>query len=163
MTTVITTNVNIENEIKAIKQLEAEIKSLSDIKKDKERLYKRNYCNNLYYTTGILDFAETLNAHWLIDTVVSYIPKVIEEYKKSEETFFLIEVRLNQKQEGYFEIYREGWIGDEYHESITVVRQMIPFIDLPTEIDDEITSYKFYLELSSYNPVIYTLLLPGEH
>ena len=80
-----------------------------------DRLYKRNYCNNLYYTTGIMDFAETLNAHWLIDTVVSYMPKVIEEYKKSEETFFLIEVRLNQKQEGYFEIFREGWIGDEYH------------------------------------------------
>ena len=40
MTTVITTNVNIENEIKAIKQLEAEIKSLSDIKKDKENTIK---------------------------------------------------------------------------------------------------------------------------
>ena len=91
------------------------------------------------------------------------MPTILEEYKKSEETFFMIEVRLNQKQEGYFEIYREGWVGDEYHESITVVRQMIPFIDLPTKIDDEITSYKFYLELSSYNPVIYTLLLPGEH
>ena len=110
-----------------------------------------------------MDFAETLNAHWLIDTVISYMPKVIDEYNKSEEIFFMIEVRLNQKQDGYFEIYREGWIGDEYHESITVVRQMIPFIDLPTKIDDEITSYKFYLELSSINPVIYTLLLPGEH
>ena len=40
MTTVITTNVNIENEIKAIKQLESEIKSLSDIKKDKENTIK---------------------------------------------------------------------------------------------------------------------------
>ena len=40
MTTVITTNVNIENEIKAIKQLEAEIESLSDIKKDKENTIK---------------------------------------------------------------------------------------------------------------------------
>ncbi len=40
MTTVITTNVNIENEVKAIKQLEAEIKNLSDIKKDKENSIK---------------------------------------------------------------------------------------------------------------------------
>ena len=40
MTTVITTNVNIENEIKAIKQLDAEIKNLSDIKKDKENRIK---------------------------------------------------------------------------------------------------------------------------
>ena len=40
MTTVITTNLNIENEVKAIKQLEAEIKNLSDIKKDKENRIK---------------------------------------------------------------------------------------------------------------------------
>ena len=40
MTTVITTNVNIENEIKAIKQLETEIKNLSDLKKDKENCIK---------------------------------------------------------------------------------------------------------------------------
>ena len=40
MTTVITTNLNIENEIKSIKQLEAEIKSLSDLKKDKENHIK---------------------------------------------------------------------------------------------------------------------------
>ncbi|MCM1264739.1 MAG: hypothetical protein NC200_00950 [Candidatus Gastranaerophilales bacterium] len=36
MTTIIRTCVNIENEIKAIKQLEAEIKNLSDLKKEKE-------------------------------------------------------------------------------------------------------------------------------
>ena len=41
MTTVITTNLNIENEVKAIKQLEAEIKNLSDIKKD----YKQCCCS----------------------------------------------------------------------------------------------------------------------
>ena len=40
MTTVITTNVNIENEVKAIKQLEAEIKNLSELKKDKENSIK---------------------------------------------------------------------------------------------------------------------------
>ncbi len=40
MTTVITTNVNIENEIKVIKQLEAEIKSLSGLKKDNENHFK---------------------------------------------------------------------------------------------------------------------------
>lgn len=40
MTTVIATNLNIENEIKSIKQLEAEIKSLSDLKKDKENHIK---------------------------------------------------------------------------------------------------------------------------
>ena len=40
MTTVITTNLNLENEIKSIKQLEAEIKNLSELKKDKENQIK---------------------------------------------------------------------------------------------------------------------------
>ena len=41
-----------------------------------ETLYKRNYCNSLLYTEGILDFAQTLDAHWLIDTVISYMPNI---------------------------------------------------------------------------------------
>ena len=34
---------------------------------------------------------------------------------------------------------------------------------LPTKDDEEITSYKFFLELSSVNPIVYTLLLSSEH
>lgn len=128
-----------------------------------ERLFKRNYCNNLYYTEGVMDFAETLQAHWLIDTVISYMPQVLKTYKETEESFFVVEVAVNQKQEGYLEIYHEGWIGNDYHECISVAKQSIPYIDLPTKVDEEITTYKFYLELASINPTIYTLLLPGEH
>lgn len=40
MTTVIYTTTNLENEIKTIKQLEAEIKHLSDLKKAKENVIK---------------------------------------------------------------------------------------------------------------------------
>ena len=80
-----------------------------------------------------------------------------------EESFFVIEIAVDKKHQGYFEIYHEGWIGNDYHECITVAKQMIPFIDLPTKDDEEITSYKFFLELASVNPVIYTLLLTSEH
>lgn len=128
-----------------------------------ETLYKRNYCNSLLYTEGILDFAQTLDAHWLIDTVISYMPDVLKTYETEEESFFVIEVTVDKKHQGYFEIYREGWIGNDYHECITVAKQMIPFIDLPTKDDEEITTYKFFLELASVNPVIYTLLLTSEH
>ena len=128
-----------------------------------ETLYKRNYCNNLLYTEGILDFAQTLDAHWLIDTVISYIPEVLKVYETEEESFFVVEIAVDKKHQGYFEIYHEGWIGNDYHECITVAKQMIPFIDLPTKDDEEITSYKFFLELSSVNPVIYTLLLTSEY
>ena len=128
-----------------------------------ERLYKRNYCSNLLYTEGILDFAQTLDAHWLIDTVISYIPEVLKVYETEEESFFVVEIAVDKKHQGYFEIYHEGWIGNDYHECITVAKQMIPFIDLPTKDNEEITTYKFFLELASVNPIVYTLLLTSEH
>lgn len=61
-----------------------------------ERLYKRNYCNNLFYTTGILDFAQTLDAHWLIDTVISCMPDVIKTYETEEESFFVVEITVDK-------------------------------------------------------------------
>lgn len=128
-----------------------------------ETLYKRNYCNSLLYTEGILDFAQTLDAHWLVDTVISYMPDVLKTYETEEESFFIVEIAVDKKHQGYFEIYHEGWIGNDYHECITVAKQMIPFIDLPTKDNDEITSYKFFLELASVNPIAYTLLLTSEH
>ena len=128
-----------------------------------ETLYKRNYCNNLLYTEGILDFAQTLDAHWLIDTVISYMPDILKTYETEEESFFVVEITVDKNHQGYFEIYYEGWIGNDYHECITVAKQMIPFIDLPTKDDEEVTSYKFFLELSSVNPIVYTLLLSSEH
>lgn len=128
-----------------------------------ERLYKHNYCKSLLYTEGILDFAQTLNAYWLIDTVISYIDDVLKIYQTEKESFFVVEVAVDRKQQGYFEIYHEGWIGNDYHDCISVAQQLIPFIDLPTEADEEITTYNFFLELSSVNPVAYTLLLPMEH
>lgn len=39
-----------------------------------ERLYKRSYCNSLLYTEGVMDFQKTLNAYWVVDNMVSYIP-----------------------------------------------------------------------------------------
>ena len=128
-----------------------------------ERLYKRSYCSNLFYTEGILDFAQTLGAHWLVDTVISYMPDVLKTYETEEESFFVVEIAVDKKHQGYFEIYHEGWIGNDYHECITVAKQMIPYIDLPTKDNEEITSYKFFLELSSVNPIVYTLLLSSEH
>ena len=53
--------------------------------------------------------------------------------------------------------------GSIYLEHISIIKQDIPFIDLPTKVDDEITTYRFFLELSALEPVTYTLLLPSEH
>ena len=128
-----------------------------------ERLYKREYCNSLLYTEGLYDFQKTLNAYWVIDNVVSYMPKVLQAYKEHEFTFFVVEIALNQKQQGYMEVFTEDYIEGKYNEHISIVKQDIPLIDLPTKVDEEITTYRFFLELSSIEPVIYTLLLTSEH
>ena len=46
-----------------------------------ERLYKRNYCSKLLYTEGLMDFQQTLDAYWVIDNMVSYMPTILQEYK----------------------------------------------------------------------------------
>ena len=128
-----------------------------------ERLYKRSYCNSLLYTEGVMDFQKTLNAYWVVDNMVSYIPKILKAYQEHEYTFFVVEIAVNQNKQGYMEVFTEDYVQGEYNEHISIVKQDIPFIDLPTKADEEITSYKFFLELSSIEPVKYTLLLTGEH
>lgn len=128
-----------------------------------ETIYKRAYCSSLNYTEGIMDFQQSLNAYWVVDNMVSYMPKIIKSFKDNEFDFFVVEITLNQKHEGYMEVFTEDYVKGEYQEHISIIKQDIPFIDLPTKIDDEITTYKFYLELSSIEPLIFTLLLPREH
>ena len=48
-----------------------------------EHLYKRDCCKSMVYTDGIMDFAEVLGSHWLIDMVFSYMDKVVENYQKT--------------------------------------------------------------------------------
>ncbi len=127
------------------------------------QLFKREYFNQLLYTEGVMDFQKTLNAYWVVDNVISYMPKILDSYNKNEFTFFVVEITLNQQQQGYMEVYTEDYVQDIYDEHISIIKQDIPFIDLPTKEDEEITSYKFFLELSAVEPVTYTLLLPGEH
>ena len=91
------------------------------------------------------------------------MPDVIKTYEREEESFFVVEITVDKKHQGYFEIYHEGWIGNDYLECITVAKQMIPYIDLPTKDNEEVATYKFFLELASVNPVIYSLLLTSEH
>ena len=110
-----------------------------------------------------MDFQKTLNSYWVVDNVVSYMPKVLQAYKENEFTFFVVEIALNQEQQGYMEVYTEDYLNGEYHEHISIIKQNLSFIDLPVKVDEEITSYKFFLELSAIEPVTYTLLLTSEH
>lgn len=127
------------------------------------QLFKRDYYNQLVYTEGVMDFQKTLNAFWIVDNIISYMPKVLQTFKETEDTFYVVEIALKQDKTGYMEVYHEGYLGDNYHEHISVTYQKIPFVDLPTIVDKEITTYKFYLSLHNYNPMQFMLLLPSEY
>ena len=122
-----------------------------------EQFFKRDYYDKLFYTEGITDFQKTLNAYWVVDTVISYMPKVIKTSKTEDDGFFVVTIKINADNRGIFEIYREGWINNKYNEHITVVKQEIPYIDLP------IYDYKFYLILSHAEPIRFTLMLTIEY
>lgn len=128
-----------------------------------ERFYKRKTCPHLIYTDGIMDLMEVFNAHWIADNVISYMPTVLKTFNATEDTFYVVQITVKQNNSGYMEVYHEGYINNEYKEHISVIKQNIPYIDLPTKPDAKITRYKFYLELSSFEPTIFTLLLPSEH
>lgn len=127
------------------------------------QLFKRPFFNQLVYTEGVMDFQQTLNAYWVVDNVISYMPEILKCFKETEDTFYVIEICLNKERKGYMEIYHEGYLGNDYHEHITVIKQDIPYIDLPVKADENLTTYKFYLILSNYEPVQFTLLLPQEY
>ena len=122
-----------------------------------EKFYKRDYYDKLIYTEGIMDFQKTLNACWLVDLVIQHLPTVIKTTEAVDDGFFVAKIKVNENNSGYFEIYREGYVDNEYKEHITVVKDEIPFIDLPTY------DYKFFLIVSNWEPLTYTFLLTSEY
>lgn len=127
------------------------------------QLFRRDYCNQLLYTEGVMDFQKTLNAFWVVDNVISYMPSVLKTFNETDDTFYVVEIGVKHDKTGYMEVYHEGYIGNDYHDHLSIIEQNIPFIDLPTKVDEDITTYKFYLMLSDYEPVKFTLLLPSEY
>lgn len=122
-----------------------------------EKFYKRPYCNNLVYTEGIMDFQQTLRAFWTVDIIISHLPKIIQAYQSSGDGFFVATISVTTNNSAKLDIFREGYVDKKYNEHITVITQDIPFTDLP------VYDYKFYLILSSYDPVIFTFMLPNEY
>ncbi len=128
-----------------------------------EKFYKRNRYNNLIYTEGMMDFQTSLNAYWVIDNIISYMPVILKAYREAEYSFLIVEIVVNQENKGYMEVYTEGYINSIYNKHITIIKQSLEYIDLPIKVDDEFTTYKLYLQLSSLEPIIFTLMLPTEY
>ena len=128
-----------------------------------ERLFKRPYCQTLNYTEGIYDFQKSMNAFWVVDNMVSYMPQILKAYEQNEYEFFVIEICVNKENKEHMEVFTEGYIGNDYNDHIEILKQEIEYIDLPLKDDDEITTYKFFLSLSALEPLRFTFYLPSEY
>ncbi|DAB11904.1 TPA: hypothetical protein CPT91_05025 [Candidatus Gastranaerophilales bacterium HUM_16] len=125
--------------------------------------FKRVYCNNLFYTDGVMDFQRSLETYWIVDNVISYMPKILERFRKYESTYYTVDIVLNKEYSGFMEVYAEDYNDNgDFDEHITIIKQDIPFIDLPYNEDEELTSYKMYLRILSYEKEQFVLLLPTE-
>ena len=140
----------------------ATVKDVYNRNHGSDRLFKRPYCQCLNYTQGVFDFQKSLNAFWVVDNMVSYMPTILKSYEENEFEFYVVEICLNQNHQGYMEIYTEGYDEDEYKDHIQVLKQEIPYIDLPLS-ENKITRYKFFLSLSAVEPTKFTFYLPSEY
>ena len=121
-----------------------------------ETFYHRDYYKNLIYTEGVMDFQKTLSATWFVDYVISVMPTVIDVSTNENDGFFVVTL-TNKNKNWEFEIFREGYVGNDYNDHITVVKHICEDINLP------IYDYKFFLILSGTEQKIFTLLLPNEY
>ena len=121
------------------------------------KFYCREYCKSLIYTEGVLDFQKTLNAYWFVDLIISKMKKVIDTYKTYDDGFFVIAIKFNKQNKCFLEIFREGYVNGEYCDHITILKEQIHETNLL------VYNYKFYLILSNYNPIQFTLLLTSEY
>ena len=115
-----------------------------------DRLFKRPYCQCLNYTQGIFDFQKTLDAFWVVDNMVSYMPTIMKSYEEKSFEFYAVEIVLNKNHQGYMEVFTEGYVGDEYNEHIEIN-------------GNETTTYKFFLSLSALEPIKFTFYLTSEY
>ncbi len=92
------------------------------------------------------------------------MPKILERFRSHETDFFVIEISLDNEHSGYMEVFTEDYnIDDIYDEHIIIIKQEIPLIDLPFNENEEITTYKMYLQILSYEKGQFVLMLTSEY
>jgi hypothetical protein len=122
-----------------------------------ETFYRRNYCDNLVYTEGIMDFQKTLNAYWVVYVIISILAKVIKNYNETDDGFYVVTIKVRENDKSTLKIYREGYVDGIYNECIEVIKLTYLNTNLP------VFDYKFYLILSNLEPITFTLLLTSEY
>ena len=67
--------------------------------------YHRNYYTTLAYTDGVFDFQKSLEAYWVVDNVISYMPCVLDRFNKEGDSFYVVKISFDKERFGCMEIY----------------------------------------------------------
>ena len=120
--------------------------------------YKREYGKNMDYTEGVMEVQRQLGMYWFVDMMYSHMPAVVEDHNKTEETFYVVKLDVNDDNTAHLTITREHYdkVSDDYKD-IIIAEQHIDYTDLPK------CTMKFFLELASWEPLVFRLLCPSEH
>lgn len=119
--------------------------------------FKRDYGKNLDYTEGVMNVQRELDMFWFVDMMYSHMPKIVEDYCITEETFYVVELNVNDNNTATFRVFREDYDDEGEYSEVDIVRQDIEYTDLPK------CTMKFFLELANYEPLTFRLLCPSEH
>jgi hypothetical protein len=115
---------------------------------DRPNLYRANQFSRMVYTQGVRHFADTLEAHWLIDLIASHQPEIARKHTEAIDFQVWTVTHSQTHPNGWFVA---AW-SDVPEESAMIAHQEVEFSDLPREIKP----LKFYVENN-------TLLFPAEH
>ena len=122
-----------------------------------EMFFKRDYGKYMDYTEGVMNIQRECDMAWFIDLMYSHMPAVIEDYKETEEHFYIVELKV-QDHKAKFTITRELYNNTTNdYDYIIVAEQDIEYTDLPNY------NFKFFLGLASDTPLVFRLLCPSEY
>lgn len=122
-----------------------------------EHWFRREPFQCFVYTDGVMRIQQELGMYWFVDMVLSYIPKVIKDFKKSNKSFYTVELKVKADHTARFTISRELVDEEGNYIDWNVVKQDIEFTDLPE------CEMKFYLDLVKETPTTFCLLCPSEY
>ena len=98
-------------------------------------------------TSGVMSMAKENECFWALDVVASYANKIIREFQKTTNTFYVVHVLKNMEDSGATFYLSDG----DYNILIT---QKIPFSDIPKNL---------YMFLQFDGGQHFVLMMPSEY
>lgn len=148
-----------DNEMTKTVLTQADIDKVLNSSIGTQHWYREPLSENLVYTDGIKYMAEELGMYWFIGVVGTHMDNVMEVFNAEKETFFTVELAVDDSNRAVFTINQEKYNAEtEEYTDVNIAYQELTYADLPQ------CEMKFFLELAQWeDPTIFCLLQRSEH